>query len=95
VEQCAKERISLDDEVARVWQSFPDGVERRTTKYYRLGDYFDSIELIHSQSEILSLKLIFYPKEGVSTYWKALLMGVLRSISKGLNGASVTSIAQT
>lgn len=79
-EQKVRGRIDCDRIVTRTWRRFPRGVEKKTVKKYKLGDYFDSIELIPSKIEN-SFNLIFYPRQGADPYWKDLIIAVMQSVS--------------
>jgi hypothetical protein len=93
-EESARTRIDPNDVVFRAVRHFPGGAERRTTETYRLGDYFERIELHPDTSPSqLSFRLVFYIREGVDSHWKHVMMSVLRSIVEDLSGVSVTPLA--
>jgi hypothetical protein len=88
----AKVRIHRDEEITRTFRTFPGGIERRQIASYRIGDYFDRIDLIQNESDPLSFELVFHVHQGVDSTWKALIVSVLRSINDDLPGISVKSI---
>jgi hypothetical protein len=73
---------------------FPSGVEKRVYKSHKLDDYFDDVKLISTNNDLL-LKVVFSVRQGVDSFWKYMMMEVLKSISDGLVGVSVTSIEST
>lgn len=95
-QELARQRIRLDRIIEKTFRSFPGGVEKRIHKEYRLGDYFDSIELTDADSrgESPSFKVIFHVHGSVDSFWKDLVVTVLRSISDEA-GASLGHISQS
>jgi len=90
------EYTDLNRTFTRTTRCFPDGVEKRITTSCRLGDYFDRIEWCRNESSAdLSCNLVFYIRQRDDSYWKNLIVAVLRSISDGLVGVSVKLITQS
>lgn len=85
LEETAARETNLDHTVTRTLEHGPGEVERHT---YRLGDYFDSIELRQDEPNG-RLQLIFHLREAVDSRWKDLLMSVLRSIGGRFRGTSI------
>lgn len=84
-----------DEEITRTLRTYPGGNERLEIRAFRLGDYFDKIELLPDESgDASSFKLVFQIRQGVDSSWKPLLVAVLRAISEGVPGA-ITSIVKT
>ena len=90
--ELASKRIDLGEIVPRTLRYFPKGVEKRIVESYRLGDYFEKIELADEATDDLSFKLIFHPRQGVTSYWKDLMMAVLKSISDSSDGVVINSM---
>src|SRR5207245_6093981 len=55
---------------------------------YRLGDYFESVELLPDEPNN-KLSLTFHARQGVDSHWKFLIATVLRSIGNRFAGISV------
>jgi hypothetical protein len=84
LEEFAASQIDLDHTIFKTLTYYQNGIETNVTKSYRLGEYFTSIEI--EPSSELSFKLIFHVRHGVSSYWKDLIMTLLRSINNDVNG---------
>jgi hypothetical protein len=95
--ELARTCIHPDNEIVKTFRTFPAGVERREVRAFRLGDYFDGIQLIREESDgPLSFRLIFRVSQSVrDNYWKDLLVAVLRSVSDGLPGVSTSIMRET
>ena len=80
-------------EIAKVVVTRPGGVERREARVFILGDYFSGIELIPCESGgPASFLLIFHIREGVTSFWKDMLMAVLDEISQNVPGAKMSIV---
>ena len=80
-----------DEEITRTFRTLPGGMERLEVKVFRLGDYFDKVELVTSESdEPATFTIVFHVKQGVDSSWKPLLLAVLRTISEGVPGISAS-----
>lgn len=94
-QEFTKERIALDEAIHKTFRTYPGGVERLEHRSYRLGDYFDRIEL---QSDVaggpFSFALVFHTHQDVDSYWKDLVVAALRRISEA-TGAKIHSITQS
>jgi hypothetical protein len=91
----AKRWTDHNETVIQTIRRFPGGVEETVVYNYRLGDYFDSIELQPgTMDEAFSFQLVFRLRRGVESGWQYLVMAVLRAITDAMPGASVTSIRQ-
>lgn len=90
----AREMTRLDEEITRTFITSPGGIERREVRAFRLGDYFDRIELLPSESDnSASFTLTFRIRHGVDSSWKALLVAVLRTISESVPGISASIVS--
>ena len=76
--ELAQRRINPNEMIERTLLAFPGGVEQRETSYHVVGDYFDSIDLINNDE--LSFELVFHIKEDVTSFWKDMILRMLRSI---------------
>ena len=85
LEESAVKETDLNHTIARTFEYSPGQTEKRI---YRLGDYFDSIELLHDEPN-KTLRLTFHAREGVDSRWKDLLMAVLRALGKRFAGITV------
>lgn len=61
-------------------RAFPGGIEERLEERYRIGDYFDDIEISGVSGDPLSCQIIFRVREGVDSFWKALIDRVLSRV---------------
>jgi hypothetical protein len=84
LEAVTEEAINLDRIITR---TLVQGGETEK-RLYRLGDYFDSIELTHDEPHN-RVRLTFHARKDVDSHWKGLLMAVLRSIGNRVIGISV------
>lgn len=80
-------------EMEFVWQviTYPGGVEHRETRAYRIGDYFSEIIIIPGTD---SFSIVFHVREGVTSFWKDMLVAVLQKIGKQVSGVK-TSILRS
>ena len=83
--EAALRETDLDQTITRTLVYGPGEVEKHT---YRLGDYFDSIELLSDEPNS-RLKMTFHIRQDVDSHWKDLLMAVLRSLGKRCSGISI------
>ncbi len=80
----ARKMTHLDWEIVKTFVSIPGGVEKQTL---RVGDYFDKIELLPSESQVL---LIFHVKERAASFWKDMLVAIDGEIRKNVPEVKVT-----
>lgn len=92
-ERVASEKASLDTVITDVVHRFPNGVEQQEEVKYRLGDYFDGIQVIHAPANTKSFKIVFQVRQGAGRFWRDLMADVLRSIRSSSANIS-TSIAR-
>jgi hypothetical protein len=69
--------------------SFPNGIEQRVTERHRLGDYFERVQIVPSDSHSTSFKLVFQPRQGAKRYWKDLMVRILGSLRQDFSGVSI------
>lgn len=87
----AQHRVRPDEEITRTHVTFPGGVERREVRAFRLGDYFDTIELL-SGSSGESFTLTFHVNPGAGADWKYLIVSVLRELNESARGVSASVV---
>lgn len=93
-EELARDRFNLSETISITYAYAPGGVETRFVKDFKLGDYFESIDVERDESDAAcSFKIIFHSRQGVTSYWKDLMMAVLRSVREA-TGASIRSISK-
>lgn len=73
-----------------VSRAFPGGVEKRMEERFRIGDYFDFIEVSDVAGDPLSCRIEFHVREDVDSFWKALIDRVLLRVR---NAGGVRSIS--
>jgi hypothetical protein len=78
LQEQAFNRVRLDRVIPKTTSTFYGGTEKKTTKEYLLGDFFDSIT-IASETD-LEFKVIFDVKPNAQPFWKDLVIAVLHSI---------------
>lgn len=81
-EHLARTESALDRVSTVVSFSFPGGVERRVERSYRIGDYFDRIEIGNLMSEGRSFEMVFHVRPDAGRYWKDLIVGILRDMEQ-------------
>ena len=86
----AGDLIRPDEVIHRTFLTFPRGIEQRNVRSFRLGDYFDNVELSEIDDDQSSFLIVFHVSQGVESYWKDLVSAILRTISDTLPGASAT-----
>jgi hypothetical protein len=85
--EVASEFTRPDEKITRTIKTFPGGVEQVEKRAFRLGDYFDSVELVASEpDDPKTFSIIFHIRRGVDSTWKPLVLAVLRAISDGVPG---------
>jgi len=84
LEKVAVKEIGPNHTIIRTMKSGHGEPERMV---YRLGDYFENIELQHEESN--RLILTFHARHDVDSRWKDLLMAVLRALGKRFAGITV------
>lgn len=94
-EDFARSEINLDRTIQRTFVSSPGGVETHALRSFRLGDFFESIQVEPHNPDAVSFKLVFHPAQNASSYWKALALAVLRQIGTGEPGISVEVIRKS
>lgn len=92
-EQLATEKVALDNVFSDVVRSFSRGIEKRQIEEHRLGDYFDGIQVAHSDA--MSFRLVFYPRSDAGRFWKDLVAEILRSIRDSNAGISTSIVKST
>lgn len=92
VQEVARGESDLDKVSEDVYRSYLNGVETITSREYHLGDYFTEVEIIGAD-DTSSFKLVFHVREGVSSFWKDALDGVLRSVES--TGGKIKSILRS
>jgi hypothetical protein len=85
LEEATVKAVDLDHTITRTFEYLPGETEKRI---YRLGDYFDSIDLLHDELNS-RLKVTFRVRQDVDSRWKDLVMAVLRSIGNRFSGISI------
>jgi hypothetical protein len=91
-ELLAQKEIDLNKTVEDIVISYPDGVEQRTTEYYRLGDYFDRIQILDHPDDSQFFELVFHPRLDAGKYWKDLVEITIVSIGKSAPGVWIASV---
>lgn len=84
----AKSATDLDGTVTKTFQYLSDGVETRRSEAYRLGNYFDRID-VKEAKDGSSLTLTFWVRPSADSLWKDLVMAILRSIRDSVGAFSV------
>lgn len=79
-----------DSEITRIFVTMPGGGEEK--RDFRIGDYFDRIELMYSGSSDASFSLTFHIRGGVDSSWKAVLVAALQAIRESAPGVKVSII---
>jgi hypothetical protein len=80
-------------EIVKTIITRPGGVERREVRAFRLGDYFDKIDLLPNESDSsASLSLIFHIREGVTSFWKDMVVSLLQEISGNVPGVKTSIV---
>ena len=80
-------------EIAKTVITRPGGIERREVRVFILGDYFSKIELLPSEFDSPpSLLLIFHIREGVTSFWKDMMMAVLQEVSESVPGVKTSVV---
>jgi len=91
VEEAATKEVSSDHVVTRTFHFLSAGAEKEA---YRLGDYFESVEVLLDEPNN-DLKLTFHTRQGVDSHWKFLISTVLRSIGNRFTDISVEFPSQS
>lgn len=86
--EIAKNESEPDRVVTFIVRAFPNGIEKRYEEKYRIGDYFDKIEI--SDVTDNSFEIAFYVREGVISKWKDLSVGLLSKMREA--GCEVTHL---
>lgn len=94
-EQMAAEKVALDNIITDVIKAYPGGVETTRTERYRLGDYFDQIQILAGSSS-QSFRLVFHRRADAKRFWRELIAEVLRSLreSTGISIGEITKSSQ-
>ncbi len=79
-EAAAKLEIAPEAVSIFVSRAFPGGIEKRFEERFRIGDYFDFIEVSDVSGDPLSYRIAFHVREGVDSWWKALIDRVLSRV---------------
>ena len=68
---------TFEDEV----RAFPDGIETLRRKSHRLGDYFESVQVLPSAGhESMSFRILFRRRPSAGRFWKDLMVRVLQKV---------------
>ena len=62
--------------------SSPGGVDRIVEHSYRIGDYFENIEVGALTDDCRSFEIIFHVRPDAGRYWKDLLVGILSVLER-------------
>lgn len=89
-ERVAAEKSSLDRVITDVVHRFPRGVEQREEVKYRLGDYFDGIQVLRAPANAKSFKIVFRVRQDAGRFWRDLMVDVLRSIRSSSSNISTS-----
>jgi hypothetical protein len=91
--ELAERVIHPNTEIVKTILTLPGGVEKREKRAFRLGDYFNEIELLPNEADAPpSFVLVFHIREGVTSFWKDLLMTVLHEISENVSGVKTSIV---
>ncbi len=91
--EVANNRIQPDELIHKTFRRFSGGAEKIEHEFYRIGDYFDRIEVAcDPQVDPLSITLVFHVRKDADPYWRDIVVAVLRSISEE-TGASIRSVS--
>ena len=67
----------FEDEI----RASPDGIENLRRESHRVGDYFESVEVVPSAgAELTSFRLLFRRRPTAGRFWKDLVVRVLQKI---------------
>lgn len=91
-EALLRERIDLNYVFKINSYTWPGGVETVSTNEFRMGDYFEKIEISNDPPN--GLKLTFHKLPGAGNYWKDLLVRTVTLVrdKKGTRYATVLKV---
>jgi hypothetical protein len=87
-ESIARKEVAPEKIFEDVARTGPRGVEKVTTTYHRMGDYFKSVQIRHDDEQT-AFSLTFYPFPNAGRYWKDLMADALRAIRDSAQGVSI------
>jgi hypothetical protein len=74
--QLTAETVFVDD-----IRAFPAGVACSNRESHRLGDYFESVQVLASGEESpMSFRLLFHRRPEAARYWKDLMVRILQEV---------------
>lgn len=95
-ERVATRKADLDSVITNVIRRYPRGVEKTEEVKYRLGDYFDGIQIVDDKSDDnRSFSLVFHPRADAGRFWRDLMAAVVTTVSASVDGISVSSIERS
>jgi hypothetical protein len=86
-ESIARSEAEPDKVIRDVARTTPGGAEKLVTTTYRIGDYFQSVQVCPDERN--AFRIVFYPRPNAGRYWKDLMAGVLRAIRDSAEGVSI------
>lgn len=92
-ELCVSSLFSPEKCFTDIFRSFPNGVETRKERWYRLSDFFDEMKALPSVADC-TVGIVFHVREDADPYWKDAILRFLNSVKKTVN-VSVESITRT
>jgi hypothetical protein len=62
-------------------RAFPGGIETRCPEPYRLGDFFESIQMLPAAEQTpTSFRLLFHRRPAAQRFWKDLMVRILQKV---------------
>jgi hypothetical protein len=86
-ESVARSEAEPDRVLKDAARTTPGGVENIVTTYYRVGDYFQSVQVFPDEQN--AFRIVFYPRPNAGRYWKDLMANVLRAVRDSAEGVSI------
>lgn len=87
IQELLHKRTSLDAVQVFMRTSSPGGVRKTEEIPYRIGDYFQHIEISPLENDAAALRIMFHRRPDAGRLWKDLMVKILRSAQEA--GANV------
>ena len=91
LQQWLASELDPDSSILTEVRASPDGIESLRQEVHRLGDYFESVELLPSaEQEPTSLRLLFRRRPTAGRFWKDFMVRILQKVRVEAGDATTT-----